>query len=971
MQKIFFSLFTFLFLVSETSAWAQTTNVAESARHFLFEKWGKQPGAQTKAVRDASPLQCTVDTVDRLTFVNVRQGAQQGFVVYSPTNRVVGYSTTQTANAEDVPVALRQMLGSFSAPDTVNSYPQTLTPVAPLLRTQWGQRAPFNGKCPTYQGKPSVAGCTAVALAQVLNYYRTARPNDYLFEYVDSRSGAEISVNYGKTSYDWDNILDDYSDSSRYNQQQADAVAKLVYEAGVACQAQYSSESTTGYWPCVALERFYNYTAEFLMRDYLPTDYWMKRIYDDLAAGRPVLYSGTGYNGGKTSSHEFVIDGNDAEGLCHINWGWNGSCDGYYDIAYCRPNDSEERDEGYVKQQLMICGIRPRTASDAPYKEGYACTSGTQFNTDQWTYVGCVQGITTNTYGAPSQPMVWGVVAVNHVTGEMLSEPALSTSDSYASDYFFKGYKKLWLTRKGYAQGSDFTMDAGRYDYRLAFRANGETEWTFREIPMRPWVEYDAKGTITACGWYDYDGPSHDDNAAPFLSVEEVKPMSEVVSGAPFFLWIKTHNTQDANNQGYQYGSERTAYLSFTNVETGKVYTTPKQVTLYNVRYNNLYYSSVELIEKPVAADNGFSMPGGRYKIGSLSDDVTFPSDLYLDVKDKVDYPLLRYGYNSYETDNWSKTINIRPNRYNQYSYDQDDALTVVVNSKFVTANNVYGPSTINLYLCPIADPTQQSEILYATFEADYSSASSAQDLLLSSNLYPLEGTYYIYARYMAHDGEHEIMPYRWDKGYGVDYATGLYAHPLELYVGKNELSRLPKVEISDVKKTSAGLSFMARNLSTNDFSGTITAAVYQKDKGEMDELTTTEVSLPAAADAATLTVEKSFTDADYELYFRVVPTATSTRSSATATSTFATKPTGEVAHYRLASTSAVEQVSVKTAAKVMTEGRTVRMSDASPFSLYSASGICLARNASHYTCPIAGLYVVKTSTGFVKVNVR
>ena len=971
MQKILFTLAALLCLWGETSAFAQSSTVAESARRFLFEKWGTSSRAQTKAAGDASPLQCTVDTVDHLTFVNVKQGTRRGFVVYSTTDRVVGYSTTQTARVDDVPVALRQMLGSFVAPDTVNSYPQNLTPVAPLLRTQWGQHAPFNNQCPTYQGKPSVAGCTAVALAQVLNYYRCAKPNDYLFEYVDSRSGAEISVNYGTTSYDWDNILDDYSDSSRYTPQQADAVAKLVYEAGVACQAQYSSTSTTGYWPCVALDRFYNYKAEFLMREYLPTDYWMKRIYDDLAAGRPVLYSGTGYNGGKTSSHEFVIDGNDAEGLCHINWGWHGSCDGWYDIAYCRPNDSEGRDKGYVNQQLMICGIRPRTESDAPYKEGYACTSGTQFSNDQWTYVGCVQGITTNTYGAPSQPLEWGVVAVNHATGKMLDEPALSTSDSYASDYFFKGYKKLWLSRKGYAQGEDFKMDAGRYDYRLAFRAKGETEWTFREIPMRPWVEYDAKGTITACGWYDYDGPSHDDNTTPYLAVEEVRPMSEVVSGAPFFLWIKTRSTQDANNQGYQYGSAQSEYLSFTNVETGKVYTTPNRVTIYNVCYNNLCYSSVELIEKPVAADNGFSMPGGRYKIGSPSDNVTFPSDLYFDVKDKVDYPLLRYGYNSYETDNWSKTINVRPNRYNQYCYDQDEALTVVVNSRFVTANNVYGPSTINLYLCPKADSTQQSEILYATYEADYSSASSAYDLVLPSNLYPLEGTYYIYARYMAHDGEHEIMPYRWDNGYGVDYATGLYAHPLELYVSKNESGRLPKVEISDVKKTSEGVSFTARNLSANDFCGTITVAVYQKEKGEMDEVTTAEVSLPAAADAVTLTIEKSLADADYELYFRVVPTVTTTRSSATATSTFATKPSGEVAHYRLASTSAVEHVCAQNTAKVMTNGRTVRMADASPFSLYSAFGICLARHASCFTCPSAGVYVVKSSTGFVKVNVR
>ncbi len=970
MRKIFFTLAFLLSLWGEMPAFAQTDGFAESARNFLLQKWGMPTNGQTKAVHADVPPSCTVDTVGSLTFVNVSQGPRQGFVVYSQAKRVVGYSTTQTALVDDVPVALRQMLSTFVAPDTVNSYPCKLTPVAPLLHTQWGQRAPFNAKCPTYQGQPSVAGCTAVALAQVLNYYRSAQPNNYLFEYVDSRSGAEISVDYGKTSYDWDNIVDDYSDSTRYTLVQADAVAKLVYEAGVACKAQYSSSSTTGFWPCVALERFYNYTAEFLMRKYLPTDYWMKRIYDDLAAGRPLLYSGTGYNAGKTSSHEFVLDGNDADGLVHINWGWNGSCDGYYDIAYCRPGDSEARDEGYVSDQLMICGIRPRTAADAPYKEGYACTSGTQFANDTWQDVACVQGITTNTYGAPSQPMEWGVVEVNRTTGKMLSEPGRSTSDSYASNYFFKGYHKLWMTRYGYAKGDDFTMEAGIYDYRLAYRVKGETEWTFRELPMRPWVEYDAKGLITARGWLDYDGPSETDYTTPYLSVEEVRPMSEIVSGAPFFLWIKTHNTRDAESQGEQYSSAGCAYLSFTNVETGKVYTTPKQVTLYDIDYQNLYYSSVQLIEKPVFEGNGFSMPGGRYKLGSPDTHVTFSSDIYIDVKDKVDYPLLRYGYNSYDYDNWFKTINIRPNG-NFYAYDQDDQLTVVVNQKFVTANNVYGPSTINLYLCPKDDPTLHNEILYATFQADFSSASSAQDLKLPYNLYPLEGTYYIYARYMASDGEHEIMPYRWDNGYGVDYATGLYAHPLELYVGKNEQSTLPRVEITDVKKTSQGITFSARNLSASDFCGNVAVAVYHKDKGELSELTTGTVTLPAASDAVTLSVEKTLDDVDYELYFRVQSAAVATRSSESTIPTFATKPGGEVAHYRLASTSAVEQVSASSAEKVVTHGRTIRTAKGSHFSVYATSGVCLTQNASHFECPAAGVYLVKTSAGFVKVNVR
>lgn len=91
----------------------------------------------------------------------------------------------------------------------------------------------------------------------------------------------------------------------------------------------------------------------------------------------------------------------------------------------------------------------------------------------------------------------------------------------------------------------------------------------------------------------------------------------------------------------------------------------------------------------------------------------------------------------------------------------------------------------------------------------------------------------------------------------------------------------------------------------------------------------------------------------------------------ANAISTFATKPSGEVAHFRLASNSAVKQVKANALSKVVVDGRTIRISDSTPFSVFSASGICIAGNVSHYSCPTTGMYIVKTATGFVKVNVK
>jgi len=61
----------------------------------------------------------------------------------------------------------------------------------------------------------------------------------------------------------------------------------------------------------------------------------METIYGMLTAGHPVLYSGKDINFevGILVGHNFIIDGYDENGLVHVNWGWHGDQDGYFDIA--------------------------------------------------------------------------------------------------------------------------------------------------------------------------------------------------------------------------------------------------------------------------------------------------------------------------------------------------------------------------------------------------------------------------------------------------------------------------------------------------------------------------------------------------------------------------------------------------------------------------------------------------------------
>ena len=131
-------------------------------------------------------------------------------------------------------------------------------------------------------------------------------------------------------------MLDVYS-ANNYTAEQADAVAKLMLHCGVAVDMNYglsgsgsfSSDATT------ALNEYFKYDSRLYSRDIYTKAEWMDIIFDEISNGRPILYGGvTAQNAG----HAFVFDGYDAEGLVHVNWGWSGSGNGYFEVALLNSN---------------------------------------------------------------------------------------------------------------------------------------------------------------------------------------------------------------------------------------------------------------------------------------------------------------------------------------------------------------------------------------------------------------------------------------------------------------------------------------------------------------------------------------------------------------------------------------------------------------------------------------------------------
>lgn len=243
----------------------------------------------------------------------------------------------------------------------------------PLLKSKWSQGEPFNRLCPALpSGRHYPAGCVAVAMAQVMRHHRWPTQGTGRHEYLwaTTADGKELwlEADFSSTAYRWDDMLDSYEPDS-YTEAQAEAAAELMYHCGVASGMKYNEDGSGAYTvdAGLALQTYfgYNIDAAYLDRSMFE-DTWMQMLYEEIDAGRPVIYEGRKLNGGDmftADRHAFVIDGYDASGLVHVNWGWGGRADGMFRIDNLQPDD----DEGYNVDQWMLCCLAPAEA-DVPVR---------------------------------------------------------------------------------------------------------------------------------------------------------------------------------------------------------------------------------------------------------------------------------------------------------------------------------------------------------------------------------------------------------------------------------------------------------------------------------------------------------------------------------------------------------------------------------------------------------------------------
>lgn len=240
----------------------------------------------------------------------------KGFVIVV-NGSVVGYSTENGVNDNDVPEALRDMLRVYSKASTrfgtePSEYPsyfkeRDMTPIEPLIKTHWYQLSPYNDLTKIKEGI-----CAIVAWAQLVHYFGISQNySEIVLSKWDGIGYVASGEVIPMTTFDNSKILDEYVDGN-YSEEEAYEIARFFQ------YIEYSIE--WGIYEEALFEMTWNVEKTEIQRWQVESNY---EKYDELLElGIPLFQMGF--------NHNYNIDGRDSKGLYHVNFGWGGFYDGYY-----------------------------------------------------------------------------------------------------------------------------------------------------------------------------------------------------------------------------------------------------------------------------------------------------------------------------------------------------------------------------------------------------------------------------------------------------------------------------------------------------------------------------------------------------------------------------------------------------------------------------------------------------------------
>ena len=486
--------------------------------------------------------------------------ASKGYVVMSANDElpaVLAYGNGAPYDAETAAPALKFMLEAYHMAATTKAFTRASVPthsdVSPMINTQWDQDAPYNLLCPVDEstGKISYTGCVATAMSQIMYYHKCP------------------------SSFDWDQMKTTYKRSD--TGASANAVAKLMADAGSAAFMSYSSSSSsaTTLNACEALRYDFGYaeTTDLVDRAAYTSEEWDALIYSELSDKRPVFYGAIQVTSdGEQLGHAFIIDGYEVKsgtGYFHVNWGWSGRSDDYFLISVLNPRQQyaggAAGTSGYSISQEAIVGIQPAAEPLAKTTRFY--TEDVCIENDKGTYERA--SVSVDFPGVKIGCAVYNVASPAKNRDYDLAF-AICKGREIVKILDKGSIKDVIGSSLGYLKGAGIVSDFisfgkdlpdGKYQIRILSRETGTTEWTWAMGGTAYYVDLNISGTKMTTSTHGYfvetDLSEFNVNSVTVSESPSVgKPMTITINltdknlygNAPIYLWGNASSSEGSDS---------------------------------------------------------------------------------------------------------------------------------------------------------------------------------------------------------------------------------------------------------------------------------------------------------------------------------------------------------------------------------------------------------------------------------------
>ena len=242
---------------------------------------------------------------------------------------------------------------------------------SPLLKSHWTQDYPYNQLCPAdplENYAHSYAGCPAIAMGQIINYLQTTQNTrfDDGDDYYSSYAGRNYHIDDDWETYlfpsfpQLNELLDSVDAAFQRGEELSDELAAaVVFACGTALTQVYTASGSYGsgtYYVDQAYAAYQRFGFKDCVLFREPDSTMYAILISNLQDGYPAHLAVE--NPAGTVGHNVVVDGYRKEdGKFHINFGYGGPLDNWYDIP--DPNFYY----GMTKVEGIILNIIP---DDAP-----------------------------------------------------------------------------------------------------------------------------------------------------------------------------------------------------------------------------------------------------------------------------------------------------------------------------------------------------------------------------------------------------------------------------------------------------------------------------------------------------------------------------------------------------------------------------------------------------------------------------